>query len=131
MARHDVLVFVVAVSHNISLVFFPSSFLWGKQVGSKNRLDVRSTRPLHEVARYILDTGEGRLEEREEKKKKNAAINNNNSNDDDDDDDAHDYFRYPITSYLLGTDYIPADTTCHDHEWSTHACTQADAMQAR
>lgn len=82
------------------------------------------------MARYILDTGEERLEEREEKKK-NAAINNNNSNDDDDDDDAHDYFRYPITSYLLGTDYIPADTTCHDHEWSTHARTQADAMQAR
>lgn len=83
------------------------------------------------MARYILDTGEERLEEREEKKKKNAAINNNNSNDDDDDDDAHDYFRYPITSYLLGTDYIPADTTCHDHEWSTHARTQADAMQVR
>lgn len=91
---------------------------------------MRSTRPLHEVARYILDTGEGNLEEREEKKKKNASINNNNSNDDDD-DDAHDYFRYPITSYLLGTDYIPADTTCHDPEWSTHARTQADAMQAR
>lgn len=81
------------------------------------------------MTRYILDTGEGSLEEREEKKKKNAAINNNNS--DDDDDDAHDYFRYPITSYLLGTDYIPADTTCHDHEWSTHARTQADAMQVR
>lgn len=84
------------------------------------------------MARYIVDTGEERLEEREEKKKKNAAINNNNSNDDDDDDDdAHDYFRYPIASYLLGTDYIPGDTTCHDHEWSTHARTQADAMQVR
>lgn len=83
------------------------------------------------MARYILDTGEERLEEREEKKKKNAAINNNNSNDDDDDDDAHDYFRCPITSCLLGTEYIPGDTTCHDHEWSTHARTQANAMQAR